>query len=385
MHLRTISASGFKIYAKCPSRYEAEYVIAPKGASPSGRAAMLGTVVHKALEDYVQDVYIDKAHKPELQYLLDLLEVAWSSEPGLGAPEGSDYDAALAMLGTWFDRTDLSEVEVLSVETKRSIEVPTNDGTRMFNYIWDRCDRYTDSDGTVVIRVVDYKTVFMNRGIGEITEDLQVRMYAVAAMIQFLEERPGRIEVQMDLLRHGNNTVSFDVEELRDYYRDIVKLANEILADEKPVERINSECHFCLKKSTCETLRQFSLAGAVTSMDPDELLEAKDLLNAQKKAVEAAMKEVDDEIRKTLDKEQVKALVGSTRRATASTRRVRKMDPFKVAEIIGPSKFSRIAKVTLGALDDLAKGGQLTEEQQERLSRITEYESGASTIKVSKN
>lgn len=387
MHLRTISASGLKTYSKCPSRYEAEYVIAKKGAQPSSRPAMVGTAVHKALEDYVQDVYIDKGRSPDLQYLLDLLEVAWSSEPALGAPGNDpDYDAAMAMLSTWFGRTDLSEVEVLSVEKKDSIIVPTIDGERSFNYIWDRCDRYTDIDGVTVIRVVDYKTVWMNRGLGEILDDLQVRMYGVAAAIQFKAEEPGRIEIQLDLLRHGNNTVTFEVEELRQFYRDMIDLANEIIADDNPREQLNPECHFCLKKSTCETLRSAALAGSVASMadEPDKLMEARDLLNTQKKAIEEALKEVDAELRNTLDEKQVKALIGTTHKATATVRRTRKMDPFKVAEIIGPAKFSRIAKITLKSLDDLAKGGQLSEAQQERLDRITEFESGASTIKVSK-
>lgn len=386
MHLRTISASGFKVYAKCPSRYESEYVLAKKGSQPSSRPAMIGTAVHKALEDYVQDVYIDKGHSPSLQYLCDLLEVAWSSEPGLGAPEGADYDAALAMLGTWFDRTDLSEVEVLSVEKKLSIQVPTIDGPRAFNYIWDRCDRYVDSEGVTVIRVVDYKTVWMNRGIGEIVEDLQVRMYGVAAAIQFKDEEPGRIEIQMDLLRHGNNTVSFDVTELRDFWNDIVEMANTIISDEAPVERLNSECHFCLKKSTCETLRSSALAGSIAAIadEPDKLMEAKDVLTAQKKAIDEALKEVDTELRNTLDEKQVKSLLGGNYKATSTVRRTRKMDPYKVAEVIGAAKFSRIAKITLKSLDDLIKTDQLSEEQVSKLERITEYESGSSTIKVSK-
>lgn len=386
MHLRTISASGFKVYDKCPSRYEAEYVLAKKGSQPSSRPAMIGTAVHKALEDYVQDVYIDKVREPSLQYLCDLLEVAWSAEPNLGAPEGADYDGALAMLGTWFDRTDLSEVEVLSVEKKLSIQVPTVDGPRAFNYIWDRCDRYTDSEGVTVIRVVDYKTVWMNRGIGEILEDLQVRMYGVAAAIQFKDQEPGRIEIQMDLLRHGNNTVSFDVTELRAFWDDMVEMANTIISDESPVERLNSECHFCLKKATCETLRSAALAGSVAAIadEPDKLMEAKDVLTAQKKAIDEALKEVDAELRNTLDEKQVKSLLGGSYKATSTVRRTRKMDPYKVAEVIGAAKFSRIAKITLKALDDLIKTDQLSEEQVSQLERITEYESGASTIKVSK-
>lgn len=388
MHLRTISASGFKVYDKCPSRYEAEYVLAKRGAMPSSRPAMIGTAVHKALEDYVQDVYLDKGRSPELQYLCDLLEVAWSAEPALGPADDSDpdYQSALDMLATWFNRTDLSEVEVLSVERKSTIEVPTSDGPRSFNYIWDRCDRYVDEDGVTVIRVVDYKTVWMNRGIGEILDDLQVRMYGVAAAVQFKNEEPGRIEIQMDLLRHGNNTVTFDLEELRQFYRDMVGTAEAILADENPVERLNPECHFCIKKATCETLRSTALAGSVAAIadDPEKLMEAKDILSAQKKAIEAAVKEVDVELRNTLDAEQVKALSGSKYKASATVRKTRKMDPYKVSQVIGAAKFSKVATVTVTALDKLRKDGSLTEEQEQGLDKITEYESGASTIRVSK-
>lgn len=381
MELRTISASGFKVYDKCPSRYEAEYAKGIRDSSAPGTPAILGTTVHQALEEYVQDVYVDQNNVPDLQRLLDYFEVAHASS-GLGRGE---FEDGVAMLTTWFTRTDLSNVKVISTELKSTIEVPTNDGPRKFNYIWDRCDEYTEG-GLRIIRVVDYKTFRVNRGIEDIYEDRQIRMYAVAAMIQFKDNPPDRVEVQMDLLRHGNVTVDFTVEECRQFYIDIVETANEILADEAPVERINAECVFCVKKATCTKIRENSFVGGVAAImdDPEALLEAKVELSNQKKATTAAEKEIDEALRGYMDANDLSEITGSTYKASTRTNRRRKIDPAKLARVIGDNLFRKVAKVTLGELDKLEKNGELTDEQIQQISGQTEYTSSPSTITTGK-
>lgn len=381
MELRTISASGFKVYDKCPSRYEATYAKGVRDSSPPGIPALLGTAVHTALEEYVVDVYIDKSNSPDLQRLIDYFEVAHTNA-GL---TGSTFDDGVDMLTTWFNRTDLTDVKVISTEIKSTIEVPTNDGPRKFNYIWDRCDEYTEGD-LRIIRVVDYKTYRVNRGIEDIYEDLQVRMYAVAAFIQFKDNLPDRVEVQMDLLRHGNVTVDFTADECRQFYLDIVETANKILADDAPVEKINSECIFCVKKTTCTKLKQNAFVGGVAAImeDQDALLEARALLKDQNKASGDALKEIDDALRGLMDANDLSEITGSQYKASASKVRRRKIDPAKLARVIGDNLFRKVAKVTLGELDKLEKAGELSEEQVQQINGQTEYTSSPSTIRVSK-
>lgn len=381
MELRTISASGFKVYDKCPSRYEATYAKGVRDSSPPGVPALLGTVVHIALEEYVVDVYIDKNNAPDLQRLIDYFEVAHANA-GL---TGGTFDEGVEMLTTWFNRTDLTDVKVISTEIKSTIEVPTDDGPRKFNYIWDRCDEYTEGD-LRIIRVVDYKTYRVNRGIEDIYEDLQVRMYAVAAFIQFKDNLPDRVEVQMDLLRHGNVTVDFTADECRQFYLDIVETANKILADDAPVEKINSECIFCVKKTTCIKLRENALVGGIAAImdDQDALLEARALLKDQNKASSEALKEIDDALRGVMDANDLSEITGSQYKASASKVRRRKIDPAKLARVIGDNLFRKVAKVTLGELDKLEKTGELSEEQVQQINGQMEYTSSPSTIRVSK-
>ena len=99
-------------------------------------------------------VYVDKTDDPRLELLIDLLGEHWEGiwkEPL--DTKSAAYKDAVEMLKTWHERTDLSEVTVLSTEHKaiRQVEVPG--GVREFTYIFDRCDFYVDElTGDNIIR-----------------------------------------------------------------------------------------------------------------------------------------------------------------------------------------------------------------------------------------
>lgn len=367
MELTRISASKFKVYAACPRRYKAEYIDGGKAGQSPGVPAMTGSAVHAALEHYVQWVYIDGTDDPRLDLLLDLLgehwASIWGSEPRKSSPE---YKDAVAMLTTWFERTDLSNVKVLSTEHKSIREVEVPGGAREFTYIFDRCDAYTDEiTGERVIRVVDYKTFRLNRGFDEVRNDLQMQMYAVGAMLDY-GEHCDRVEVQMDLLRHSAVTAAYSVEEIRQFYVDMWTRAGEIIADDKAEERLNSECIFCVRRATCASVRSNAAAGGVQSLigtgDPEELLRAWYEVDAARKAAEAAKKELDEALRATLDAEQVKDLTGGGFKATSRANSRRQVDATRAAAIIPPTVFSRVAKVSVGDLDKAHKEGEIDDE-----------------------
>lgn len=373
MELTRISATKFKVYAGCPARYKAEYVDGGKKGDTPGVPALTGSAVHAALEDYVQWVYIDGTDDPRLELLIDLLGERWQSVWGKPHdPKSTEYKDAVEMLTTWFERTDLSNVKVLSTEHKaiRQVEVPG--GTREFTYIFDRCDSYTDElTGERVIRVVDYKTFRVNRGFDEVRKDLQMQMYAVGAMLDY-GEHCDRVDVQMDLLRHSSVTATYSVEEIRQFYVDMWTRAGEILADDTAVERINSECLFCVRRSTCTAVRANAAVGGVQSLlgtgDPEELLRAWFEVDAARKAAEAAKKELDEALRATLDAEQVKDLTGGGFKATSRANSRRQVDAARTAALVPAPVFSRVAKVSVTDLDKAHKAGEISEEAWSKIN-----------------
>lgn len=390
MELTRISASKFKVYAACPSRYKAEYIDGGKTGSSAGIPALTGSAVHKALEEYVKMVYVDKTDDPRIELLIDLLGEHWQEvwdEPL--DTKAAPYKDAVEMLKTWFERTDLSTVQVLSTEYKaiRTVEVPG--GTREFIFIVDRCDFYVDDlTGERVIRVVDYKTFRLNRGFDEVRKDRQMQMYAVGAMLLY-GEQCDRVEVQMDLLRHSTVTATYTIEEIRQFYVDMWKLAGEILADEKAEERINSECLFCVKRVTCTAVRSNAAAGGVQSLlgtgDPEELLKAWFEVDAARKAAESAKKELDEALRITLDAEQVKDLTGGGYKATSRGNSRRSADPSRVASLIPPQVFAQVAKVSVGELDKAYKNGEITDDAWSQInSQAITKTTGAATVSVKK-
>lgn len=390
MELTRISATKFKVYAACPSRYEAEYIKGGKAGSSAGVPALTGSAVHAALEEYVKMVYVDKTDDPRLELLIDLLGEHWESvwkEP-LDA-KSAPYKDAVEMLKTWHERTDLSNVTVLSTEYKaiRTVEVPG--GTREFTYIFDRCDYYVDEiTGERVIRVVDYKTFRLNRGFDEVRKDLQMRMYAVGAMLDYAGQCD-RVEVQMDLLRHSTVTATYSVEEIREFYVDMWEMAGKILADDTAEERLNSECIFCVKRSTCTAVRSNAAAGGVQSLigtgDVTDLLEAWYEVDAARKAAEAAKSELDDALRATLDAEQVKNLTGGGFKASARENSRRNVDPSKAAAIVPPQVFAAAAKVSITALDKAHKAGEIDEDAWNKLNaQAVSRTTGAASVSVKK-
>lgn len=390
MELTRISASKFKVYAACPSRYKAEYIDGGKTGSSAGIPALTGSAVHKALEEYVKMVYVDKTDDPRIELLIDLLGEHWQEvwdEPL--DTKAAPYKDAVEMLKTWFERTDLSTVQVLSTEYKaiRTVEVPG--GTREFIFIVDRCDFYVDDlTGERVIRVVDYKSFRLNRGFDEVRKDRQMKMYAVGAMLLY-GEQCDRVEVQMDLLRHSTVTATYSVEEIREFYVEMWKLAGEILADEKAEERINSECLFCVKRVTCTAVRSNAAAGGVQSLlgtgDPEELLKAWFEVDAARKAAESAKKELDEALRNTLDAEQVKDLTGGGFKATSRGNSRRNADPARVASLVPPHVFAQVAKVSVGDLDKAYKNGEIDEDAWSQInSQAITKTTGAATVSVKK-
>lgn len=372
VNLNSISASRFETFAGCTARYRAEYE-EKTPRSENGGPADVGTACHGALEDYVGSVYFRKTATPDLGLLLSMYHWHFKNIFRIADRKDERYVDGVGMLKNWYNRTDLSNVEVISMEKKSSIPIKTKDGIKPYNYIWDRCDRFTE-DGKTVIRVVDYKSYRKYMTTKEAKSKLQFKMYAAAAMAEFKDVIADEVWIQADMLRYGTVEVRFTIEECREIYRTIRETANMILdlPANKVQETIGPGCVYCVRKATCETLSKNIAGGGTFSVeqDPDAMAEALYRLENQHKASKYAI----DEIKKLMlvkmeaednpdgwetDKFKVQF--------TSRSRRV--INPREVALIVGNDIFKTLASVTVGEVDKLIKSGELDDKQCEALKK----------------
>ena len=386
MDLYSISATALEVAEKCLVRYEAEKVKrAPQTGSKT--PANKGSACHGALEDHVRKVYIEKdpTYENTLKNLLKLLDKYFEEIFGNLDKKSEDYKDCKEMLTKWFKRTDLSGLKVLSVEEHYVIEVPTSQGIKKFNYIWDRCDEFYE-DGKLIIRVVDYKSWRKNLQPNDLHHKIQTRMYAMAASMKFKDRNPDEIWVQLDQLRWGNPESKFSVEENRETWKWMKKLVEKIIATDPSTLRptLNDECGFCVLKTTCPELRKNAQAGGVWAlMDDDQLARAQyELISAQNGA-KYALEEIETIMSARMKNEDV--LEWDTENFEVkftSGRATRSINPRDVARIVGDDIFRTITKVNITTIDDLMKTGELTDEQCAALKAAMTRDIGASKPKA---
>lgn len=386
MELRTISASSLTSYQECPARWHAENVKrTPRtgGAGPAG----VGTACHYALEKYVIEAYVEGTKPPHLNVLLAHYEIGFADTFGTFDKTSDEFKDGKEMLERWWNRTDLDGIEILSTEKKDFMPIKTSDGVKKYNYIWDRCDLLREN-GKLIIRVVDYKSIRANLSPDDLREKIQARMYAMAAAFQFKDIEPDEIWIMFDLLRYGTVEVKFTREENLETWKFVKKTAEKILAtpDTDIPETLGPGCMFCVRKTTCMTLRKNISGGGIMSLaaDMDDLAEARMQLEGVHKASKYALEEIDklmyekakelDEIEYSSERFNVKLI--ASRRSY--------WDADDVAEIIGPEMFSEIGSVTNAAVERLIKGGELSDIQKSLLAQRKREKFGDMKPKVVK-
>jgi len=359
---KTLSASSLAVFALCPARWAVEYH--DKTPMMSNSAANLGTACHGACEMYVKYCYIDKTHEPSLSLLMDLYQMSYVMTFGTADTETAVYKDGVAMLKKWHKRTDFSGFEVLTVEVKKNFEVPFKVNgvkhTAPWNYIMDRMDRLPDGS----IRVVDYKSIRVPVTPQQLRGKIQARAYGLAAQIEY-PDAP-RIHVDFDMFRHEVVGVVFTREDNANTWK-YLKAEAQRIADtpkEEAEYRLNSECQYCPIKATCPKLQSNIAAGGIHSISADEAVEMKYRIEGQIKALDRLVEDLDV----ILFKEAVErdALEWDTPFGTVEIKanRRRQAQVQAIADIIGPDLMKKYAGMTMGNIDTLLEGTELTPEQK---------------------
>lgn len=375
---KSLSASSLSVAEKCMARWKTEYFDRVRG--PGGSAADLGTTCHAALEQYVKLCYLaDEPMPAEWAILEAAYRNAFPRNFGhdLSVPEFAD---GLAMLSDWFKRTDFEDREILSTERKENFLIPTSAGKIPFNFIMDRLDKI----GPDEYEVVDYKSQRFPVAAEELKGRLQARVYAMATQMKYPSAK--KIWVTFDLLRHDPVSVAFSIEENRNTYLYLKRLAQAIVStDEKDVkETINSECRFCVRKASCKTLQSNIAGGGISSLtDIADLVDMLDTLNNQQNAISQLQAQIEEGILVYAAEHEILSWDENGKRVDIiqkSRRTVRDEDAVKA--LLPPAVLTKYGSVGVTVIDKIIKDKEVDAETVKALRAQVVNRQGALGVVV---
>jgi len=339
-------------------------------------------MVHAVLEKFVRDVYIDKVTPNGWDFLHAYLQAEIITT--YGDLETPYYAEAKEMLQGWFERTDLAGVTVLSVENKLNFELPTSVGPIPFNYIFDRFDQI----GPRTFKVVDYKTLRWGFNPEDLKKKTQARVYALAASIWLKAQGIDYdyIWIEFDLLRHQAVGTRFTREENIATWRKIGQIAETIIAtpEGSAPPKLNPECIFCTVKTTCPLLTLSISTGGVHALTPGQQIDQRAKLDYQRKAVAAAITELDELILTRAESEDEMTYETDETRLNVVMRRTRTVEPETIEQIVGPDifKFYGGKKLTMEQFNKMLKHPGLSEEVIAKLRSSIGTKLGEPSVKV---
>jgi hypothetical protein len=375
---RSLSASAVQTLEACFSRWYHESHL--KADQPGSEAADLGSACHGALERYVVDgLWAD--HQNQYSTLIDYYVEEYEqrfTEPGR-------LDEGTQMLHKWWERQDWKNRMILSSEVKESFPVKANGVEVPFNYIWDRCDEVTTDNGAY-IEVVDYKTISRPLAPGDLKNKVQARCYGLAAQMKYPQAE--RIWVTFDLLRFDPVGTVFTREDNVATYRYLQRVLRRVLefdeTTQAPLETLNSECHWCIRKGECLTLRDHGASGGVLGIkDIPTAAKRRYELECAKKGLDAAITELDDLLLAHATEEELFTFDADDLQVDVTSRKARALDSERAMQVIGPDLLAEYGSLGVTAMDKLLKDKRLTDAQRSELKGLVRTTYGEPRIRVS--
>lgn len=283
------------------------------------------------------------------------------------------------MMRTWWERTDLDDGrEVLSTEKFERFTLKATSGYEIpFVYVMDRLDRHADGE----IEIVDYKTVIMPIQPDELLHRVQGKAYAVAAQMRFPEAE--RVRVTFDLFRYDQVSVVFTKEQNRENYRYLQRLAERVLNSDGTRETLGENCRYCVRRHECKALKShIAVGGPLGITDPNEAAEKYFELGHAQSAIKKMMEDLDAIILGYCEDEDILDFVtpNVTVKVDASRRRV--IDAQRAADVIGSEMIAKYGGLTIGAVEAMLKGAELTDNQKSELKQLITVNIGNPTLKI---
>ena len=378
MQPTTLSASSVSCFELCEARYKATYI--DRGREMGGAAANLGTTVHEACEHGVVNWMVHtpgESSVPKPEFTLANLQAHFRQCAQSNGLDAEQVKQGCSMLKVWFDwHEENGWNEVLCAEIKETFELkhPVH-GSVPFTFIWDRGDRLPNG----AIEVVDYKSFGQPMATDVMATKVQVRAYGLSAMMKYkgVYEIP-HVWVTYWLLRFGPISVRFDRADNLETYKYLQDVFDRIVKSTGDIETINTECKWCVRKASCETLKRHQDVGGILAYKPEQqarlLIETRDRLSALRNLAEELESQLNDHLE---ENESIEEVFDGVKVFLKPTKR-RDIDGERAAKVIGPELAAKWGTIGVTVVDQMMKNEpELTDDMKLQLKRLIKQNTGA--------
>lgn len=373
-----LSASSIDTFEGCEARFYATYV--EKGPEISGDAAIGGTVAHEALEE----VITSGIHNDMATFTLKAIYDIYNKHADRFGLTKEQIKVGHHMMKTWHDHHMLYGFdEILSTEVKETFTLThPRLGSIPVTYIFDRADWVAQMQS---IKVVDYKSFAIPMAVDELTRKVQVRIYALAAAIQYKDKGSLAVWVEYWLLRYGPIAVAFTRDDNMATWKYLQDVWERIHESDGQRETVNSGCRWCIRKASCDALKRHVGAGGVLGLGPERVAEELSDTKNRIAALNNLKTELEDALSDFLDENNTTEHVfesGTQVFLKPSGRR--EIDGATAAAILGPELVTRYGTIGVTVLDKILKDEpDLTDEQRKKLTALIKKKNGVTmTVKV---
>lgn len=382
----SISASSLDVASKCLAQWKATSF--ERGSGIGNPAAMLGSTLHLALENYTAPEILAKRDwdfSVLYQMYLDAFKEIWGTFP---ANSEQWFQEGLEIIRKWYERpdqaSDLWDVDIISREVKKSFDVPyidPTDGTKKFvpfNYIIDRLDKLDEGE----YRVVDYKSQRVPLQPDELKFKIQPRAYALAVQIAYPDAV--KIWVQYDFLRYDRVGTLFTRDDQVETWANIKQMLQRIVdtpANNAP-ETLNEGCRYCVRRITCNTVQSNIRVGGIFAMSIEELVqkyyEIKSVLDANKMTLD----DIDGAVMRHLAETDQTELDLPFAKVKVTSKRTRTVNRDLASQILGPELMAQYGRLNVSDIDALRKDPRMSPAQLSLLDTAISFKTSDPSLKI---
>lgn len=224
--------------------------------------------------------------------------------------------------------------------------------------------------------VKTHNTERKNYTFEQLRRKLQVRIYGLAAAIEFKEWAPDEIWVELDMLRFdGPVGVEITREQNIETWEYLLDTTAMILATDTSnlMRTLGPGCNYCPVQASCPELMKHVDTGGVLGLgnDIDALVTFREMVAGKANGLDKLQAQLDAMIHNYAEQNNSVKFPAADWDVvvTAPTRRGLS-DVSRAAAIIGPELMAMIGKLNIGDVDKLLEGEQLTEDQKAQLDRL---------------
>lgn len=337
-----LSYSSLDTYQTCALKYK--YREIDKLPEEKSKEAVFGTLIHATMKFIHEPALIP----PTVEQAIDHFGKHWKGdlfEDEL--EERAAFVQGVEMIQRYYEANNIIEANPLALESRFSIEIGTEaTGKHIIAGVIDRIDRTRNG-----YEIIDYKTTKKMPSQDKVDNDLQLSIYLRAFLARYPKEweRLDQITVSLYFLKHGVKLSSTRTrEQLEALDATFLEVIRSIEAGHF-APTLSPLCDWCSFQPICplwkhkfKVLPKDPIEKSAAERTIEEFLVLRSQMTSDKKR----LAELQEEIMKYMEQEQVERLFGSTGIIGKSVRTSYTYDEAKLRALLSPiGEWENVVKV----------------------------------------